>query len=103
MLACHAVRAFLAEAADGEDLDPDDLSFVHAVRVVRVVRRRPGTPTPEAGRGSPASGTCAGKSRKSGSSPAGACAVPAGSSAKRATIPSAGPAPWTGGVTPGSP
>lgn len=35
MLAYHAVRAFLAEAADHQDLDPDDLSFVHAVRVVR--------------------------------------------------------------------
>ena len=35
MLAYHAVRAFLAEAARDEELDPDDLSFVHAVRVVR--------------------------------------------------------------------
>ena len=35
MLAYHAVRAFLAEAARDEDLDPDDLSFVHAVQVVR--------------------------------------------------------------------
>ena len=42
MLAYHAVRAFLAEAADGEDLDPDDLSFVHAVRVVRRRLQNPG-------------------------------------------------------------
>ena len=35
MLAYYAVRAFLAEAADHEVLDPDDLSFVPAVRVVR--------------------------------------------------------------------
>ncbi len=39
LLAYHAVRAFLAEAADTDNLDPDDLSFVHAVRVVR--RRLP--------------------------------------------------------------
>ena len=32
--ACHAVCAFLAEAADEEHLDSDDLFFVHAVRVV---------------------------------------------------------------------
>ncbi len=35
LLAYHAGRAFLAEAARDEDLDPDHLSFVHAVRVVR--------------------------------------------------------------------
>ena len=73
MLAYHAVRAFLAEAAGDEDLDPDNLSFVHAVRVVR---RRPGIPVPEADRGSPASGTCAAKSSRSGWCPAGVCAVP---------------------------
>ena len=32
--ACHTVRAFLAAAARDEDWDPDDPSFVHAVRVV---------------------------------------------------------------------
>ena len=42
LLAYHAVRAFLAEAADEEDLDPDDLSFVHAVRVVRRRLQNPG-------------------------------------------------------------
>ena len=42
MLACHAVRAFLATPADDEDLDPDDLSFVHAVRVVCRRLQNPG-------------------------------------------------------------
>ena len=42
LLAYHAVRAFLAEAARDEDLDPDHLSFVHAVRVVRRRLQNPG-------------------------------------------------------------
>ncbi len=42
LLAYHAVRTFLAEAADAEALDPDDLSFVHAVRVVRRRLQNPG-------------------------------------------------------------
>ena len=42
LLAYHAVRAFLAEVADPENLDPDDLSFVHAVRVVRRRLQNPG-------------------------------------------------------------
>ena len=63
MLACHAVRAFLAGAADPEDRDPDSLSFGHAVRVVRRRLRNPG---PEAGRASPAAGAGAGKFRGTG-------------------------------------
>ena len=34
MPACQAVHTFLAEAVGDEGLDPDDLSFVHAIRVV---------------------------------------------------------------------
>jgi hypothetical protein len=34
-LAHHAVRSLMLEAADQDTLDPDELSFTHAVRVVR--------------------------------------------------------------------
>jgi hypothetical protein len=34
-LAHYAVRSLMLEAADQDTLDPDDLSFTHAVRVVR--------------------------------------------------------------------
>ena len=42
MLAYYAVRAFLAAAAAAADLDPDVLSFVHAIRVVRRRLQNPG-------------------------------------------------------------
>lgn len=68
LLAYHAVRTFLAEAADTENLDPDDLSFVQAVRVSRRRLQNPGT--------------WAAKASRRGSSPAAAGAIPAGASAK---------------------
>ncbi len=42
MLAYHAVRAFLAAAAHDAAKDLDDLSFVHAIRVVRRRLQNPG-------------------------------------------------------------
>jgi hypothetical protein len=38
-MAHYAIRAVMCDAADSQKLDPDDLSFVHAIRVVR--RRLP--------------------------------------------------------------
>jgi hypothetical protein len=35
LLAHYAVRALMHEAAPKADIDPDALSFIHAVRVVR--------------------------------------------------------------------
>ena len=40
LMAHFAVRALMHEAALSENEDPDRLSFIHAVRVVRVVRRK---------------------------------------------------------------
>ena len=42
MLAHYAVRRFLHEAATEADLDPDRLSFIHAVQVVRRRIQNPG-------------------------------------------------------------
>ena len=42
MLAHYAVRHFLHEAAQEADEDPDRLSFIHAVQVIRRRIRNPG-------------------------------------------------------------
>ena len=46
MLAHYAVRRFLHEAAREADQDPDRLSFLHAVQVVRRRIQNPGTSAP---------------------------------------------------------
>ena len=46
MLAHYAVRRFLHEAAREAELDPDRLSFIHAVQVVRRRIQNPGAPHP---------------------------------------------------------
>ena len=48
LLAHFAIRGLLHEAALSDDLDPDKLSFVHAVRVVR--RKIPNRSFPPSGR-----------------------------------------------------
>jgi hypothetical protein len=55
LLAHFAVRDLMHEAALGADLDPDELSFVHAVRVVRrkLPRYTPFSPSGGSGRSPP--------------------------------------------------
>ena len=78
MSAYHAVRAFLAAAAHDKDRDPDNLSFVHAVRVVRRLQN----PGPRRrSRVARVRDLCQ-EILGSGASPVGADAGPAGSSTK---------------------
>lgn len=52
LLTHYAVRAFMREAADDLDLDPDRLSFIRAIRVVRrqVLNQAGFSPSPSEGR-----------------------------------------------------
>ena len=52
-LAHYAVRTLMLEAAQHDTLDPDDLSFTHALRVVRRKLAAPPVFPPSASRSSP--------------------------------------------------
>ena len=81
MMAHFAIRSLMHEAALKADEDPDRLSFLHAVRVVR--RKLPAfSALPPLGRGEPAMTVPWTKSCKSASSPAAIAAIPVASSAR---------------------